>query len=109
MHKYKIRMSGVVISEKEARVLGKICNIDYHEVPFDQWLFGLNVELEHGTANELTNVTDNELIPTAKITLAHIMEFPDYYAYLKRMESKLLKKWNKKTLHVFVDDKVPVL
>jgi hypothetical protein len=43
------------------------------------FLTGLNIELEHGNRNINTNVTDNDLIKTAKIALAHLEEFPDYY------------------------------
>ena len=43
------------------------------------FLTGLNIELEHGKINPLTNVTNDDLELTAKITLAHLNEFPDYY------------------------------
>ena len=40
---------------------------------------GLNIELEHGTINQKTNVTNDDLEKTAKIALAHLNEFPNYY------------------------------
>ena len=46
----------------------------------------MNVELEHGLHDLLTNVTDDDPLITAKITLAHLNEFPDYYTRLERME-----------------------
>ena len=42
-------------------------------------LRGINIELEHGNINPLTNVTNNDLIMTGKIALAHLMEYPNYY------------------------------
>ena len=42
-------------------------------------IIGLNIELEHGYVNPITNVTNNDLLMTGKIALAHLMEFPDYY------------------------------
>ena len=42
-------------------------------------LTGLNIELEHGTVNKVTNVTNDDLIMTGKIALAHLMEYPNYY------------------------------
>ena len=42
-------------------------------------LVGLNTELEHGKMNPLTNITNDDLELTAKIALAHLMEYPDYY------------------------------
>lgn len=42
-------------------------------------LIGLNIELEHGLVNPITNVTNDDLITTGKIALAHLMEYPNYY------------------------------
>lgn len=39
----------------------------------------MNVELEHGLISLSTNVTNNDIIMTAKIALAHLNEFPNYY------------------------------
>ena len=44
-----------------------------------EFLDGINVEIEHGTINSETNVTNDDLITTAKIALAHLNEFPNYY------------------------------
>lgn len=54
------------------------------EIEFDKFsikdlLTGMNIELEHGTRNPLTNVTNDDLIMTIKIALAHLLEFPNYY------------------------------
>lgn len=53
-------------------------------VIFDKFSFGdlvtgVNIELEHGTISPKTNVTNDNLIMTMKIALAHLNEFPDYY------------------------------
>lgn len=40
---------------------------------------GIEVELEHGEVNPTTNVTNDDLILTMKIALAHLNEFPNYY------------------------------
>ena len=42
-------------------------------------LRGINIELEHGKINPLTNVTNDDLMMTGKIALAHLMEYPNYY------------------------------
>jgi hypothetical protein len=46
----------------------------------------MDVELEHGVHDLQTNVTDSDPTITAKIALAHLKEFPDYYTRLERME-----------------------
>jgi Protein of unknown function (DUF5661) len=72
----------------EARRAGEQIGIDWASAPFDveQFRQGMDVELEHGRHDDATNVTDDEPISTAKIALAHLNEFPDYYTRLQRME-----------------------
>ena len=53
-----------------------------------EFMMGLNVELEHGTISPATNVTNDDLIMTAKIVLAHLNELPNYYTLLEEMEEK---------------------
>ncbi|HEY9702805.1 MAG TPA: DUF5661 family protein [Allocoleopsis sp.] len=84
------------ITKKQASILSKKFSIDHRVIPFNEWHFGLNVELEHGKILGLTNITDDNLEKTAKIVLAHIIEYPDYYKYLKKMEEKLHKYWKGK-------------
>jgi hypothetical protein len=48
----------------------------------------MDVELEHGTHDLATNVTDDDAIVTGKIALAHLNEFPDYYVRLEKMEAE---------------------
>lgn len=59
--------------------VAKKLNIDFSKYPFEDFKRGINVELEHGLINPVTNVTNNDLLLTAKIALAHLNEFPNYY------------------------------
>jgi Protein of unknown function (DUF5661) len=72
----------------EARQIGESIGIDWAAAPFDaeQFRMGMDVELEHGVHDLQTNVTDSDPTITAKIALAHLKEFPDYYTRLERME-----------------------
>lgn len=74
----------------DARRVGEEIGIDWNSAPFDveQLRRGMEVELEHGLQDALTNVTDDDPIVTAKIALAHLNEFPDYYTRLQRMEDE---------------------
>ena len=67
-------------SAAEARQIGEQIGIDWATAPFDveQFRRGMNVELEHGLHDILTNVTDDDPLVTGKIALAHLHEFPDY-------------------------------
>ena len=68
-----------MFSDNEIMMVAKYLNIDFSKFPFDDFKRGINIELEHGSINNLTNVTDNDLLKTAKIALAHLNEFPNYY------------------------------
>jgi hypothetical protein len=75
---------------QEARQFGEEIGIDWASAPFDveEFRIGMNVELEHGLHDLHTNVTDDDPHVTAKIALAHLNEFPDYYTRLERMEEE---------------------
>lgn len=77
-------------SAEEARRIGEQIGIDWDSAPFDveQFRAGMDVELEHGVHDPATNVTDDDPTVTAKIALAHLKEFPDYYTRLERMEEE---------------------
>lgn len=79
-----------------AKKLAKDLGLNLRKVPLTQWTFGLKVELEHGTVRDLTNVTNDDLVVTAKIALAHLLEYPDYYVRLKKMEREAEKFWKGK-------------
>ena len=84
-------MTGAVtFSAEEARRVGETIGIDWSSAPFDveQFRMGMDVELEHGLHDLLTNVTDSDPVVTGKIALAHLNEFPDYYTRLARMEEE---------------------
>jgi hypothetical protein len=72
----------------EARRFGSEIGIDWVSAPFDveQFRMGMDVELEHGLHDPATDVTRNDPVVTAKIALAHLKEFPDYYTRLAQME-----------------------
>lgn len=59
--------------------IAKKLNIDFNLFSFDDFKRGIDIELEHGIINPLTNVTNNDLDKTAKIALAHLNEYPNYY------------------------------
>jgi len=74
----------------EARLVGEQIGIDWESAPFDveQFRMGMDVELEHGLDNPITNVTNDDTVLTGKIALAHLNEFPDYYTRLEKMEAE---------------------
>ena len=75
---------------EEARAAGERIGVDWGSSPFDleQFRMGMDIELEHGTRDPETNVTDDDVTMTAKIARAHLNEFPDYYTRLAKMEAE---------------------
>jgi hypothetical protein len=56
----------------------------------------MDVELEHGTQDPATNVTNDDVTVTGKIALAHLNEFRDYYTRLSAMEAEAEAYWASK-------------
>lgn len=82
---------------KDILEIAKILNIDFTKFSLADFITGINIELEHGLISHKTNVTNNDLLTTAKITLAHLNEYPNYYNKeygLPALENKL-KEINK--------------
>ncbi len=79
----------------QAQTAGELIGIDWATCPFDveQFRMGMDVELEHGTQDPETNVTDDDVTVTAKIARAHLNEFPDYYTRLAAMEADAEAFW----------------
>jgi hypothetical protein len=73
---------------KEAKKVGEALGIDWSEYDVEQFRMGMDVELEHGTVDPHTNVTDDDPILTGKIALAHLNEITDYYTRLDKMEKE---------------------
>jgi len=68
-----------MFNDNEIMAVAKYLNVDFSKFPFEDFRRGIKIELEHGMDNNLTNVTDDDLLKTAKIALAHLNEFPNYY------------------------------
>jgi hypothetical protein len=80
-------------TQQDAKRIGDALGVDWAEVGLDEFLAGLRVELEHGARDPQTNVTNDDEILTAKIALAHLGEFPDYYSRLAQMEKEADEYW----------------
>jgi hypothetical protein len=76
------------LTMEDARRIGELLGVDWTRFDVEQFRMGLEVELEHGLRDPSTNVTDNDLVMTGKIALAHLNEFGDYYTRLAAMEEE---------------------
>ena len=80
-------------SVDEAKQIGATLGVDWAKVDVDQFRRGLEVELEHGSHDPETNVTNDDVSLTGKIAWAHLKEFPDYYTRLDRLEAEADAYW----------------
>lgn len=84
------------IDQNEAKLIGDKLGINWDKFDVDQFMRGMNVELEHGKKDPTTNVSNDEPIITGKIALAHLREYPDYYDRLEKMEKEAESYWKNK-------------
>jgi Protein of unknown function (DUF5661) len=85
-----------VFTLAQAKTIGEKLGIRWDKYHPEQFRAGLGVELEHGTVNQSSNVTDDDPLMTGKIALAHLTEFPDYYTRLAKMEAEAKSFWDSK-------------
>ncbi len=82
-------------STDEARLIGDTLGITWQQFDVEQFQVGLNVEMEHGSHDPETNVTNDDPLLTGKIAWAHLKEFSDYYTRLQAMEKEADAYWGK--------------
>lgn len=73
---------------EEAKAVGEQLGITWDKFDVEQFRAGMDIELEHGSVNKITDVTHDDPLLTGKIALGHLVEFPDYYTRLYAMESE---------------------
>jgi len=85
-----------VFTTEKAKEIGDALGMDWTVYDLEQFRYGMDVELEHGTQDPQTNVTNDDPLTTGKIALAHMKEFPDYYVRLEKMEEEAEEEWEQK-------------
>jgi hypothetical protein len=85
-----------VFTAAQAKDIGEKLGIGWDKFDVEQFRMGMDVELEHGTVDSNTNVTNDDPLTTGKIALAHLNEYPDYYTRLDKMEDEAEEFWEHK-------------
>ena len=83
----------IVYTPAMAKKMGDDFGLTWEEYDEVELASGLNVELEHGLVDSVTNVSGDDPTLTLKIALAHLNEFPDYYTRFEIMEEEAEKCW----------------
>jgi sorbitol-specific phosphotransferase system component IIBC len=76
------------ITVEIAKSIGEKIGVNWEASEFDsdQFMKGMIVELEHGLIDSQTNITNDDLVMTGKIALAHLKEKANYYDLLEQVE-----------------------
>ncbi len=85
-----------IFTLNQAKAIGEQLGINWDNFDVAQFHAGMGVELEHGTVDSKTDVTNDDPLKTGKIALAHLTEFPDYYTRLAKMEADAKRFWGSK-------------
>lgn len=75
-------------TKKIIAAIGKKLDVDLSKYDMDEMVKGMEVELEHGSVDNQTDVTSDDPAATFQIMLAHLNELPDYYTRLDKMEKE---------------------
>lgn len=78
------------ITLAQAKRAGDRLGVNWEVISVHTLRHGMTVELEHA------DITGRSLTLSARIALAHLAEFPDYYDALEKMETALKRKWKGK-------------
>jgi hypothetical protein len=70
-----------LVTTRKAIRIGKRLGVDFKQIPVEQFRRGIGVE-----GREHRDVTRGKPATAARIALAHLHEFPDYYSRLEKME-----------------------
>jgi len=87
------------ITKKESEKYAKKYKIDTSVISLDSFRKGMEVELEH--INRVWNKEEKKtkqqyLDIVSKIAIDHLLEYPDYYERLEKMEKEAKIEWNGK-------------
>jgi len=81
---------------EEAKKIGEQLGVKWDKFDIEEFRKGMDIELEHGTVDSNTNVTNDDALMTGKITLAHLNEIRDYNTRLLKMEKEAEEFWKNK-------------
>lgn len=88
--------------ERQGAVHGSACPLagerigmywEASRLDVEEFLIGMDVELDHGMRNPETNVTNDDETVTAKIAHADLNEFSDQHARLAAIETDAVVYW----------------
>ena len=77
------------ISIEEAKRVGESLHIDWEQVDLEDFRQGLMGKPKSGAIDPETGLTYDSVLLTAKVVLAHMQEFPDYFTRLAKLKEEV--------------------
>jgi hypothetical protein len=77
------------LSIDEARRVGESLHIDWEQVDLEEFRQGLMGNHKPGAVDPETGLTYDSVLLTAKVVLAHMEEFPDYFTRLAKLKEEV--------------------
>ena len=87
-------MKQSTITTEDAKRIGDSLGIDWRHAALEQFRMGLILENEYVVSAPEKNRTESDMSMTGKIALAHLKEFPNYYARLATTEAEAEQRWS---------------
>jgi hypothetical protein len=84
---YTVKVPGLTL--KRAKEIGDQIGVDWELVDLGEWIQGIKEETEHTgvLGGDATAVIEKgDLVASGRIAYEHILEVPDYYSRLEKME-----------------------
>jgi uncharacterized protein DUF5661 len=77
------------ISIDQARRVGESLHIDWEQVDLEEFRQGLMGNHKPGAVDPETGLTYDSVLLTAKVVLAHMEQFPDYFTRLAKLKEEV--------------------
>jgi uncharacterized protein DUF5661 len=77
------------ISIDQARRVGESLHIDWQQVDLEEFRQGLMGNHKPGAVDPETGLTYDSVLLTAKVVLAHMEQFPDYFTRLAKLKEEV--------------------
>lgn len=84
---YTAKVPGLTL--KRAKEIGDEIGVDWELVDLGEWIQGIKEETEHTGVlggNATAVIEKGDLVASGRIAYEHILEVPDYYSRLEKME-----------------------
>ncbi|MCL2707241.1 MAG: hypothetical protein FWE97_03675 [Dehalococcoidia bacterium] len=74
---------------EQAKEAADELGMSFEKWDVEEFCKGLNLELEHGTVDPSTDITNDDPLVIGKLAWAHLKKIPDFYSRLAEMKKSI--------------------